>query len=80
MLSTHWRFAPRRLEAEIIRDAMLAASGMLDRTMYGPGTLDEGHTRRSIYFMIKRSKLIPMLVIFDTPEPLVSVGRRPATT
>ncbi|HUG92287.1 MAG TPA: DUF1553 domain-containing protein, partial [Planctomycetaceae bacterium] len=75
-----WRYAPRRLEAEIIRDAMLAASGTLDPAMYGPGTLDEGHTRRSIYFMIKRSKLVPMLVIFDTPEPLVSVGQRPATT
>jgi mono/diheme cytochrome c family protein len=75
-----WRYAPRRLEAEIIRDALLAVSGTLDRTMYGPGTLDEGHVRRSIYFTIKRSKLIPMLVIFDTPEPLVSVGRRPTTT
>ena len=48
--------------------------------MYGPGTLDEGHTRRSIYFMIKRSKLVPMMQLFDQPEPLVSVGDRPSTT
>jgi hypothetical protein len=30
--------------------------------------------------MVKRSKLIPMMTLFDAPEPLVSVGRRPATT
>lgn len=76
----YWRFTPRRLEAEEIRDAMLSVSGHLDRTQFGPGTLNEGHNRRSIYFMIKRSKLIPMMQIFDAPEPLVSVGNRPTTT
>ena len=75
-----WRRQPRRLEAEIIRDSMLAISGELDRSMFGSGTLDQGMKRRSIYFMIKRSKLIPMMQIFDFPEPLVSVGNRPSTT
>ena len=32
-----WRFPPRRLEAEAIRDAMLAVSGKLDLAMGGPG-------------------------------------------
>jgi hypothetical protein len=32
-----WRFPPRRLEAETIRDSMLAASGTLDEQMGGPG-------------------------------------------
>jgi mono/diheme cytochrome c family protein len=75
-----WRRGPQRLEAELIRDSLLAVSGTLDRTLYGPGTLDEGHQRRSIYFTIKRSKLIPMMQLFDQPEPLVSVGSRPSTT
>ncbi len=78
--SLFWRFSPRRFEAEIIRDSMLAVSGELDRTQFGTGTLDETMRRRSIYFMIKRSKLIPFLQVFDTPEPLTSVGLRPSTT
>jgi hypothetical protein len=31
-----WRMPYRRLEVEVIRDAMLAASGRLDRKLYGP--------------------------------------------
>ncbi|MFN9720803.1 MAG: PSD1 and planctomycete cytochrome C domain-containing protein, partial [Planctomycetota bacterium] len=34
-----WFRPPRRLEAEAVRDSLLAVSGTLDRTMYGPGTL-----------------------------------------
>ncbi len=32
-----WRFTPRRLEAEAVRDAMLAASGSLNAAAGGPG-------------------------------------------
>lgn len=76
----HWRRTPRRLEAEAVRDAMLSVAGMLDEKMYGPGTLDQNMRRRSIYFFIKRSKLIPMMILFDWPEHLVSIGRRSSTT
>ena len=58
---------------------MLTISGLLDGKMYGPGTLDPSQKRRSIYFMVKRSKLIPMMQLFDSPEPLTSVGTRPTT-
>jgi hypothetical protein len=75
-----WRWDLRRLEGEAIRDSMLAAGGLLDRTMGGPGTLDEKMNRRSVYFMTKRSQLIPFMMVFDAPEGLVSIGSRPTTT
>ncbi len=75
-----WRRIPRRLEAEAIRDAMLFVGGQLDSTMYGPGSLDSSMRRRSVYFFIKRSQLIPMMMLFDWPEHLVSIGQRPLTT
>jgi hypothetical protein len=75
-----WRVPPRRLEAEVIRDSLLAVSGALDPKMYGPGTLDESSKRRSIYFTVKRSKLIPMMTIFDAPEALTGMAERPTTT
>ncbi|MDX1925130.1 MAG: PSD1 and planctomycete cytochrome C domain-containing protein [Pirellulaceae bacterium] len=76
----YWRRVPQRLEAEAIRDSLLAASGQLDTTMYGPGSIDSAMRRRSVYFFIKRSQLIPMMMLFDWPEHLVSIGQRPLTT
>src|SRR5207237_3738792 len=75
-----WRNPARRLEAEVIRDSLLAVSGSLDPTLYGPGTLDPASKRRSIYFTVKRSKLVPMMVIFDAPEALGGMAERPTTT
>ena len=75
-----WRFTPRRLEAEPIRDALLALSGRLDSTMFGAGTLDPNMRRRSVYFFIKRSQLIPSMMLFDWPEHLVGIGQRASTT
>jgi mono/diheme cytochrome c family protein len=76
----NWRRSRRRLEGEVIRDAMLAVSGTLDRTMFGPGSLSESHRRRSIYFTIKRSQLIPLMILFDGPDTLQSMAARPSTT
>jgi hypothetical protein len=75
-----WRFAPRRLEAEAIRDSQLSVSGLLDPRLYGPGTLDENMRRRSIYFTIKRAKPPNSMIVFDWPEHLVSIGKRSQTT
>jgi hypothetical protein len=75
-----WRWEPRRLEAEPIRDSMLAVAGMLDGTMFGPGTMDLNMRRRSIYFTVKRGQLLPMMMVLDWPEGLNSIGARPVTT
>ena len=75
-----WRWTPRRLEAEAIRDSMLAVSGTLVPTMYGIGVQNESMARRSVYFFVKRSELIPSMMLFDWPEHLVGIGRRPSTT
>lgn len=75
-----WRWTPRRLEAEAVRDSLLSVSGLLDPTLYGPGTLSEESGRRSVYFFVKRSELVPSMMLFDWPEHLVGIGRRPSTT
>ena len=75
-----WRRPRQRLEAEIIRDAMLATGGALDETMFGPGSLNEKQRRRSIYFTVKRSKMIPVLTLFDAPDSLQGIGQRSVTT
>jgi hypothetical protein len=71
---------PRRLEAEAIRDNALAVSELMDKKMYGAGTLKEEMLRRSIYFMIKRTKLVPIMQSFDWPDSLTSLGKRSVTT
>jgi hypothetical protein len=49
-----WRMSPRRLEAEAVRDAMLAVSGTLDRRMAGPGyNLWEKNTNYVVVFTPK---------------------------
>jgi len=75
-----WHHQRQRLEGEAIRDAILAVSGQLDEKMFGPGTLDPAMKRRAIYFQIKRSQLPPMMVAFDAPDTLQSMGLRPSTT
>jgi mono/diheme cytochrome c family protein len=75
-----WYRPPGRLEAESIRDALLAVSGLLDPRMFGPGSLDESMRRRSIYFTVKRSKLVPMMQVFDAPDALGGIAERPTST
>ena len=48
--------------------------------MYGPGTLDLNQKRRSIYFFVKRSQLIPFLTLFDAPDGLQGMEQRTTTT
>lgn len=78
--SLFWRWPVRRLDAEIIRDAMLAVGGSLDESMGGPGSLDPKQRRRSIYFFVKRSQLVPMMTLFDGPDTLQDLPCRVSTT
>jgi hypothetical protein len=75
-----WRRPSRRLEAEAVRDALLAVSGTLQPDMYGPPTADENSPRRSVYLRVKRSQPIPLMQLFDAPEAIQSIGQRQLTT
>ena len=75
-----WHRPRHRLEAEAIRDSILAVSGRLDERLYGPGKLDQGHHRRSLYFTVKRSQLMPSMTVFDAPDGTTPVADRPQTT
>jgi hypothetical protein len=44
-----WRFPPRRLEAEAIRDSILAVSGNLERTVGGPSFFLHAVDRENVY-------------------------------
>ncbi len=59
---------------------MLSVGGVLDPRMFGPGSLDDGQPRRSIYFTVKRSKLVPMMTLFDAPDALSPIAVRSTTT
>src|SRR5262249_50883869 len=75
-----WRRVPHRLEAEIIRDNFLAVSRQLDRTQFGPGTLDPNQKRRSVFFFVERSPIRSAVGLFDAPEPQQGVELRGTTT
>ncbi|SIO61595.1 Planctomycete cytochrome C [Singulisphaera sp. GP187] len=92
----HWRFSPRRLEAEAIRDALLTVSGTLDPTMGGSLLNVENrgyffdHTskdatnynvpRRSVYLPVVRNHMYDAFDLFDYSEAGVTNGDRATTT
>lgn len=84
-----WHMNRRRLEAECIRDAILAVGGQLDRKSYGPN-IKKGTTverdykfedvRRSVYTPIFRNKLLELFEVFDFGDPNLVVGKRNVST
>jgi hypothetical protein len=74
------RFAPRRLEAEAIRDSMLAVAGRLDLTADGPATHDLGTTRRSLYVQTARWDRSNFATLFDAANPDAAVEARDVST
>jgi len=77
-----WRMPRRRLEVEVWRDALLAASGSLDETMGGPTTnlSDSNNRRRTVYGAISRHDLNGLLRLFDFPDANVTSAGRSETT
>jgi hypothetical protein len=74
------RFSPRRLEAEIIRDALLAVSGHLDAAIGGPAEDDFTTPRRSIYVQTARWDRSSFANLFDAANPDASVDKRVVST
>ena len=88
-----WRQNMRRLEAEPLRDAVLAASSTLSNPIYGfpqaVSRLKSGEVvipenndrnRRSVYVMILRLNPETMLRAFDQPEIAVNCTERSIST
>jgi hypothetical protein len=92
----YWRMNRRRLQAESIRDAILAVGGALDTTMGGsmleganrayvkgyPNSIYDKYElkRRSIYLPVLRSMLYDVFQAFDFADPSAPTGERASTT
>ena len=78
LLLTHANM--RRLEAEPIRDAILAAAQKISLGGIAEGGSAAGNTtRRAVYKQIKRNSLDPFLSVFDAPVPATTKGKRNST-
>ncbi len=91
-----WRFNRRRLDAEEIRDAMLAVSGALEQDAGGPHPFPPEslwrysqhnpfvavyeHNGRGIYLMQQRIRAHPQLSIFDGADTNTPTGERVLST
>lgn len=92
----YWRYSPRRMQAEVLRDSLLGVSGQLDRSMGGSMLQVKNrafffdHTskdltkydspRRSIYLPIVRNNLYEVFSLFDSTDAAVASGDRASTT
>jgi hypothetical protein len=74
------RMNPRRLEAEAIRDTLLAVAGRLDRTPGGPATGHLDRPRRSLYIQTVRQDRGNFSTLFDAANPEQSVEGRSTST
>ena len=89
-------YPTRRLEAEQIRDSLLAVSGRLERELFGrpilpPRTVEDGakrlysgpvdgNGRRSLYLMMSIMAPPKFLTVFDLPDLKLPSGRRNSTS
>lgn len=83
-----WRYPRQRLEAEMVRDALLAVSGRLETSRggtlvqwkndeYAPrDEVSAESNRRTIYLPVVRDRVYDALTIFDFANPSVGAARR----
>ena len=87
----YWRKPLVRLDAEVVRDAMLAVGNQLDLAMGGPPVavsaddtgqiVEAGNSgRRSIYIQARRSTPLAILATFDAPIMETNCTIRTSTT
>jgi hypothetical protein len=92
----YWRFDRRRLDAESIRDAILAVSGQLEArrggehpfppvskwkwTQHSPFKANYPSRHRSVYLMTQRIQRHPYLSLFDGPDTNMSTDVRTSAT
>lgn len=87
----YWRKPLMRLDAEGIRDRILATSAELCHRMYGPPVpvkpddtgqivVDARPARRSIYLTARRTQPVSVLQAFDAPVMQTNCTCRPSTT
>lgn len=89
----YWHYPVHRLEAEAIRDSVLAVSGRLDRehrfgkpVTYrsddtGQFVVEGDRQCRSVYLQVRRSQPVSILESFDSPDMQVNCTiRRPSTS
>jgi hypothetical protein len=74
------RMTPRRLEAEAIRDAMMAVAGMIVPALGGPANADLDRPRRSLYVQTVRQDRGNFSTLFDAANPEASVEARTIST
>ncbi len=73
------RMPIRRLDADQVRDTMLAASGELDPAVGGP-SVEPTAPRRTVYTRKLRYTPEPLLQAFDAPDGFASTPQRDVTT
>jgi hypothetical protein len=89
-----WRYPLRRLDAEAVRDSMLAVAGELDGRLGGPyvptqraaeGSVVVDETRadarrRSVYLQQRRTQVATILELFDAPAMATTCSLRNTST
>ncbi|MBQ16980.1 MAG: hypothetical protein CMJ65_07640 [Planctomycetaceae bacterium] len=74
-----WRMNSHRMEAEVVRDSLLAASDALDPAFGGPDLPEsqgQASRRRSLYFRTTPDNKMPLLELFNLANPNECYRRR----